>query len=105
MNPITTTMRTDPESFDFAKWTECMTKVLNETPKLLLSEGDRQGEPALREEIARYLYQSRGVVCTQEQVVISAGTQQLVNHLARILKLMGIELICTENPEIGRAHV
>ena len=46
----------DPESFDFVKWKKCMSAVLNETPELLLSEGDRQGEPALREEIARYLY-------------------------------------------------
>ena len=91
-------MLTDPASFDFAKWKKCITEVLNETPKLLLTESDRQGEPALREEVARYLYQSRGVICTQEQVVISAGTQQLVNHVARILKLMDIEHVCTESP-------
>ena len=89
---------TDPASFDFAKWKKCMTEVLTETPDLLLTESDRQGEPALREEVARYLYQSRGVVCSQEQVVISAGTQQLVNHVARLLKLMNIELVCTESP-------
>ena len=67
-------------------------------PELLLSEGDRQGEPALREEIARYLYKSRGVICTQEQVVISAGTQQLINHLARILKMMDIDHVSVEDP-------
>ena len=55
----------DLDSFDFVKWKKCMSTVLNETPELLLSEGDRQGEPALREEIARYLYKSRGVICTQ----------------------------------------
>ncbi|MBQ6402228.1 MAG: aminotransferase class I/II-fold pyridoxal phosphate-dependent enzyme [Firmicutes bacterium] len=91
-------MRTDPASFDFAKWKKCMTEVLNETPKLLLSEADRQGEPALRTQIAEYLYQSRGVVCDPKQVVVSAGTQQLVNHLARILRRMDIEHVCTENP-------
>ena len=88
----------DPESFDFVKWKKCMSAVLNETPELLLSEGDRQGEPALREEIARYLYKSRGVICTQEQVVISAGTQQLMNHLARILKMMDIVHVSVEDP-------
>ena len=91
-------MMTDPASFDFAKWKKCMTEVLTETPRLLLAESDRQGEEALREEISRYLYQSRGVVCSREQVVISAGTQQLVGHLARLLKLMGIEHVCTEDP-------
>ncbi|MBR3183609.1 MAG: PLP-dependent aminotransferase family protein, partial [Firmicutes bacterium] len=88
----------DPESFDFVKWKKYMSAVLNETPELLLSEGDRQGEPALREEIARYLYKSRGVICTQEQVVISAGTQQLINHLARILKMMDIVHVSVEDP-------
>lgn len=88
----------DPASFDFVKWKKCMASVLNETPELLLSEGDRQGEPSLREEIAEYLFRSRGVICNQDQVVISAGTQQLVNHLARILKMMDIGLVCTEEP-------
>ena len=91
-------MMYDPESFDFVKWKKCMASVLNDTPELLLSEGDRQGEPALRTEIAAYLYKSRGVVCDPEQVVISAGTQQLVTHIARILKVMGITLVCTEDP-------
>ena len=88
----------DLESFDFVKWKKCMSAVLNETPELLLSDGDRQGEPALREEIARYLYKSRGVICTQDQVVISAGTQQLINHLARILKMMDIVHVSVEDP-------
>ena len=88
----------DPESFDFVKWKKCMAAVLNETPEQLLSEGDRQGEPVLREEIARYLYKSRGVICTGDQVVISAGTQQLMNHLARILKMMDIVHVSFEDP-------
>lgn len=91
-------MMYDPESFDFVKWKKCMASVLNDTPELLLSEGDRQGEPALRTEIASYLYKSRGVVCGPDQVVVSAGTQQLVNHIARILKAVGINYVCTEDP-------
>ena len=75
-----------------------MAWVLNDTPELLLSGGDRQGEPALRMEIARYVYTSRGVICTPEQVVVSAGTQQLTSHLARLLRRMGIDLVCTEEP-------
>ena len=88
----------DPESFDFVKWKKCMSAVLNETPELLLSEADRQGEPALRKEIAGYLYKARGVVCSQEQVVISAGTQQLINHLGRILRMMDIMHVSVEDP-------
>ncbi len=95
---LETNMKTDSASFDFDKWEACMREVLNETPDLLLTESDRQGEPVLRAEIADYLYRTRGVVCSQKQVIISAGAQQLINHLARILKLMDIEHVCTEDP-------
>ena len=88
----------DPDSFDFVKWKKCMAAILNEKPELLLSEADKQGEPALREEIASYVYKARGVRCTQKQVVISAGTQQLVTHLVRILKMMGIVHVSVEDP-------
>ena len=88
----------DPETFDFVKWKKCMASVLNEMPEQLLTEGDRQGEPELRAEIAKYLYQARGVVCTPRQVVISAGTQQLVTHIARILRMMDIGHVSVEDP-------
>lgn len=55
-------MMTDPESFDFGKWEQCIREVLDQTPELLLTEGDRQGEPVLRAEIADYLHRVRGVV-------------------------------------------
>ncbi len=88
----------DPETFDFVKWKRCMASVLNDSPEQLLTGADRQGEPALREEIAKYLYQSRGVICTQRQIVISAGTQQLTGHIARLLKMMGIGHASVEDP-------
>lgn len=88
----------DPETFDFVKWKRCMASVLNDSPDQLLTGADRQGEPALREEIAKYLYQARGVICTQKQIVISAGTQQLTGHIARILKLMSIGHVSVEDP-------
>lgn len=90
--------RYDLSSFNYAKWKKCMSKVLNEYPSLLLSEADPQGEPALREEISRYVYNARGVNCTPQQIVISAGTQQLTSHLVRILNEMNVHLIATEDP-------
>lgn len=88
----------DPASFDFVKWKKCMAGVLNDSPEMLLTDADRQGEPALRNEIAAYLYRSRAVVCTGDQVVICAGTQQIINHIARILRKMDIGLVCAEDP-------
>ena len=88
----------DTGSFDFIKWKKCLTKVLNEHADLLLFESDPQGEKVLRHEISGYLYSSRGVKCTPDQVVIAAGTQQLTNHLARIMRKMNISHVSTEDP-------
>src|SRR5699024_9256770 len=53
--------------------------------KHLLLLGDPHGDLALREEIARYLYHSRGVDCTAEQIIIGSGTEQLLPLIIRIL--------------------
>ena len=88
----------DPASFDFTKWKKCANKILNDYSSLLLVEGDIQGEPPLRDEISRYIYQSRGVRCNRDQVVIAAGTQQLINILCIILQRMGIDHVSFEDP-------
>lgn len=91
----------DEESFEFGRWKKCMHKVFNEYQHLLRIAGDVQGEPALRYEIAKYLFQSRGVKCSPDQVVIGAGSQQLTGHLCRILQEMEIANAAAENPGYG----
>ena len=88
----------DPGCFDFVKWKKCAARVFNDYSDLLLFESDPQGEPALRFEISKYLYSSRGVSASPERIVIGAGTQQITSHLSRILIKMGIHLVCLEEP-------
>ena len=88
----------DPASFNFIKWKSCSNRIFNEYSSLLLTEGDIQGEPPLRDEISKYIYQSRGVRCSLDQVVIAAGTQQLINLLCLILNRIGIDHVSFENP-------
>lgn len=88
----------DPDCFDFNKWKKCINKVLTEYAPLLFFESDPQGEKALRYEISKYLYQSRGVACKPSQIVIGAGTQQLTNQLANILRKLSIDHIAVEDP-------
>ena len=90
--------RTDPSCFDFVKWKKCAAKVFNEYSDLLLYESDPQGEAALRFEISKYLYHSRGVTTSPDRIVIGAGTQQITSHLCRILRKMGIRLAALEAP-------
>lgn len=91
-------MAYDLSSFDFVKWKKCLSRVLNEHPEALLFESEPQGEEALRQAITKYVYTSRGVRCTPDQVVIAAGTQQITAHIATILRMMGIENVALEEP-------
>ncbi len=88
----------DPECFDFNKWKKCMNKILTEYSHTLFFEGNPQGEPGLRAEITKYLLVARGVSCSPEQIVIGAGTQQITNQLATLLKRMGIAHVAFETP-------
>lgn len=88
----------DPGCFDFNKWKKCMNKILTDCSPALFFEGDPQGEAVLRSEISRYLYTSRGVTCSPQQIIIGAGTQQITNHMATILRKMGIDHVALEKP-------
>lgn len=88
----------DLDCFAFTKWKKCMNKVLTEYTPQLFFESDPQGEPALRVEIAKYLYMSRGVICQPNQIVIGAGIQQITNQLTTLLKRISINLVAVENP-------
>ena len=88
----------DLSCFDFNKWKKCFNKILTEYPHLLLSESDPQGEPALRYEISKYLYSSRGVVCNPSQIMIGAGTQQITGQLSLFLARMSINHVTVEDP-------
>ena len=88
----------DLDCFAFNKWKKCMNKVLTEYTPQLFFESDPQGELALRTEIAKYLYLSRGVICQPSQIVIGAGTQQITGQLATLLTKMSIDLVAVEDP-------
>jgi len=88
----------DTSCFDFVKWKKCLNQVLTDYSHLLLREGDSKGERSLREEISRYVYQSRGVTCTPDQIVIGAGTQQIMGQLCTILIRMGMKHVTVEEP-------
>ena len=88
----------DLSSFDFNKWKKCYNKILTEYPNLLLSESDPQGEYALRHEISKYLYMSRGVTSQPSQIVIGAGTQQITGQLTLFLTRMSINHVTLEDP-------
>lgn len=75
----------DTSHFPFNQWRKHAKNTIDIQSHHLLLLGDPHGELALREEIARYLYHSRGVDCTAEQIIIGSGTEQLLPLIIRIL--------------------
>lgn len=75
----------DTESFPFTQWRKYAKDVMDESSQRLLLLGHPHGDFELRQEIARYLYHSRGVDCTPEQVIVGSGTEQLMPLVIRIL--------------------
>ncbi|MEK5061454.1 GntR family transcriptional regulator [Paenibacillus sp. FSL H7-0326] len=71
--------------FPFKVWRQINMKALNVEQASLLLYGDPQGEIELRKHISRYLFQSRGVECSEEQIVIGAGTQYLIGLLCNMI--------------------
>lgn len=85
----------DEDSFPFTIWRKYAKDLIDLHSKELLQIGDRQGEYELRSQIASYLYQSRGIHCTAEQIVIGSGTEQLMPFILRLFDQANIAL---ENP-------
>jgi GntR family transcriptional regulator / MocR family aminotransferase len=71
--------------FPYSIWRKLSVLSLYEEEGWLFLNGQRQGEVGLREELAHYLFQSRGVRCTAEQIIIGAGTQYLISMLTMII--------------------
>ncbi|WP_010291285.1 PLP-dependent aminotransferase family protein [Kurthia massiliensis] len=94
--------RIDTAAFPFTAWRRYAKDVIDEQKQSLLLSGAAQGEYALREEIAHYLYQSRGVHCSPAQIVIGSGTEQLIPMIMQILG--NGHVYALENPGYQMTH-
>lgn len=84
----------DTTAFPFERWRRHLKQVVSEEHHDLLALGSVQGDFVLRQEIATYLYHSRGVHCSPEQIVVGSGTEQLLPQLLELLPdstIFGIE--------------
>ncbi len=75
----------DARNFPFATWAKLLREVLSEEQARLLEAVNPQGVPALREQIAAYLYQFRGMTVYPEQILVGAGTEYLYGLLVQLL--------------------
>lgn len=68
-------------------WREAWRAVTSHPPPN--NYGDPNGDPALRAEIARYLGRSRGIICTPEDILITAGATHAIDLIARATLSVG----------------
>ena len=75
----------DATTFPAALWRRHVSRALRDK-EMLSGYGDPQGELLLRQVLAEYSHESRGVLCTPEQIVIGAGIQSLLEILSAVLQ-------------------
>lgn len=74
------------EAFPMRTWSRICARCMRRAAAAgLLHHGSTRGLPALREAIAATSGLTRGVKCSAEQVVITAGTQQSLDLIARLV--------------------
>lgn len=83
-------------SFPFNHWRKITKNVLVDDNKELFALGNPKGELDLRIVIAQYLYQSRGVNCNAENIIIGAGNEYLLLILSQLLGKNAVYAL--ENP-------
>lgn len=84
----------DKGSFPFSTWRKITREVINEYDAEILMGTEAQGNYKLRQSIASYLKQSRGVICNAADIILSAGTEYLFYILFQLLNeeyIYGIE--------------
>ncbi|MGG5288085.1 PLP-dependent aminotransferase family protein [Pseudomonas shirazensis] len=83
--------------FPFDVWAKLHAGFWRNPDPARLGYGDPAGEPQLRELIAAYLRQSRGISCTAGQIVITSGAQEAITLCAQLLVQPG-QAVAVENP-------
>lgn len=87
----------DLSLFPLKIWHQLQQRHWKQAETASLVEGEPGGLPALRQAIAEHLRVSRGVRCEAQQVIITDGTSQSLDLIARLLADTG-DQVWFENP-------
>lgn len=72
------------DAFPQRQWLRNVQSALRQFNPADASFMDAQGHAQLRHSIAHYLNETRGVICTPEQIVVTSGSQQSLSILAQL---------------------
>jgi GntR family transcriptional regulator / MocR family aminotransferase len=83
--------------FPWALWGSITGRLLRRAGPLVSGYGSVLGHPPLREAIASYVCAARGARCSADQIVVTAGAQQGLDLVARVLVDRG-DVVGLEDP-------
>lgn len=89
------------DEFPVEAWTRVFSRRLRNLPRRSLDYSDSRGHLPLREALASYLGASRGVSCEASQIFITAGSQQALDAVFRVLLDEGDEAIIEDPNYLG----
>ncbi|MDF2875255.1 MAG: gabR 2 [Sporomusa sp.] len=99
------TGRPDLRQFPMHLWLQLLRKATDELPPELWGYTGPEGMPALRREIAAWLYRSRGLAALPQDIFITAGATQALNLLAELLASEGREILIEDPCHSGMVQV
>ena len=94
----------DKRFFPFDAWRRLTARAIRSFAKKPAAYAEPQGLPGLREAIAKHVSFARAVACRPEDIVVTAGSQQALDLLARILISPGRTVVAVENPGYPPLH-
>ena len=77
--------QTDQEIFPFTIWTKTVREILNDSQLQLMTNPPCGGIMELRQAIADYIKEFRGMMVRPEQIIVGAGTEYLYGLLIQLL--------------------
>jgi GntR family transcriptional regulator / MocR family aminotransferase len=86
-----------PDEFPIATWAQIAARCMRGATRRLLADSDCRGYRPLREAIANYLGEARGVKCTADEVIVVSGIQHALDLTIRVL-LDPDDAVCVEDP-------
>lgn len=92
------------QSFPFAQWQRLTNLCLKQNQEQFLNYSDFMGEPGLRQELVKYLYEYRDVRCTAEKILITSGTIPCLTVICQLLRNI-TDAIAMEDPGFAAAHL
>ena len=96
--------RPDPHLFPRNLWRRLTSEHLDTFSKVVSDYTDPSGHPLLKQAIAHHLRTARGIACRAEQIIVTAGAQEGLNLVARLMKVHGKRVIVEDPCYFGAAQ-